>query len=115
MDGVWAEVPVPIHCPLPESGREDAALDGAPDDVVVHDRFDAPNMVVGVGGSVVLVQHWRLFHPSREVGSSDTFGQRAAEVLFLTWSRGSVVPVSLGSSLVVVRTGAVIPGMTFRS
>src|SRR4051812_26105891 len=60
-------------------------------------------MIVGVSGPVVLVQRWGFFHPSREVSSSDAPGQRATEVLFVTWTWRIVVLVAPVIPLVVIQ------------
>src|SRR3954470_3528212 len=64
--------------------------------MVVHDSFDAPYVIIGIGGPVIVVQGWWLFHPPRETLAPDLLGQGAAEIFLVTGPRGVGMLAPLG-------------------
>ena len=59
--GFAGEALVPGHGSFPQGGREQSALDGAPDAPVVEQGIDVLDAVVGISGPVILPEGRRLF------------------------------------------------------
>src|SRR4051812_19036804 len=76
--------------------------------MVVHDSFDAPYMIIGVSGPIILVQGRWFFHSSGQTNSPDLLGQGTTKIFFVARLRGVRMSASLGFSASFARDFAVV-------